>query len=79
MNKKIWEAIGWFGALAMIGGYLLNIFGIIASEGMLYALLNGFGAAGIVVSSWSKGDWQPVTLNLFWCAIAVIALLRLAI
>lgn len=72
------EIIGWYGTVAIVGGYALNSFNIIGSNSLLYQILNLTGAIGIVALSLSKKAYQPATLNAIWTIIALIAIIKIA-
>ncbi len=80
MRASAWvlEIIGWYGALAVLGAYLLLGLNVIEA-GTLYHFLNATGAAGIGLISWLKRAWQPVALNVVWMCIAISALIRINI
>ena len=73
----IYEILGWYGAIALIGGYFLNSFGVIESNSIAYQLLNITGSFGIALISYKKKAFQPMTLNAIWMAIGVIAVIAL--
>ena len=73
------DFLGWYGTMAILSAYALNSFAILDASGLLYQLLNGTGALGIVVVSLKKKAWQPALLNLVWMVIAAIVLLRLLV
>ncbi len=52
--KTLIEIIGWYGTVAIVGGYALNSFNIIGSNSLLYQILNLTGAIGIVALSLQK-------------------------
>lgn len=72
------EIIGWYGTVAIVGGYALNSFNIIGSNSLTYQILNLTGAIGIVALSLSKKAYQPATLNAIWTIIALIAIVKIA-
>ncbi len=75
MNKKIFdEVVGWCGTVTIISAYALLSFGIIASESIMYHLLNAIGALGIVYISFKKKAYQPGVLNIIWALIAIVAI-----
>jgi hypothetical protein len=78
-NKQFAEIIGWYGTIAIVGAYALVSFNAIAADGWIYQVLNLTGAIGIIVISLIKRARQSVVLNLFWAAIAIVALARLII
>jgi hypothetical protein len=69
------EFVGWYGAAAVLGAYLLLSLEMIQVD-VLYHCLNATGAAGIGLISWMKRAWQPLALNVIWAGTAVTALLR---
>lgn len=71
------EIAGWYGTTAIVGAYALVSFGLIDAEGITYQILNLSGALGIIVISNVKKVRQTIVLNLFWSAIAIVALVRL--
>jgi hypothetical protein len=76
-NRRILaEIAGWYGMSAIVLGYLLVSFNILPAGGGAYQLLNLTGALGILVISIVKKIRQTIILNIFWGAIAVIALAR---
>ena len=78
MNKKtIDEIIGWYGTVAIVLAYALLSFGAIASTNLVYQILNGTGALGIVYISFKKKAYQPGVLNVIWAVIATVAIIRL--
>lgn len=77
MRRTVLEIVGWYGAVAIIAAYILVSFDLIIADSLLYQVLNGTGAAGIVLVSVAKRSWQPAVLNTVWMAIAGVALIRL--
>jgi hypothetical protein len=76
-NSIFDEAIGWYGACAIIAAYAANSFGFLGSGSLAYQILNGTGALGIVYISFKKKTLQPGVLNIVWAAIAVAAIIRI--
>lgn len=74
-NKNI-ELIGWIGVVMIVGAFALNTLAISRPDSLIYLLLNFVGSVAIIISSLSKKDYQPATLNIIWAVIAVIGLLR---
>jgi hypothetical protein len=70
------EVSGWFGALAVLAGYVLFSLGWI-QNGKLFQTTNLAGAAAMIVNSSYHGAWPSVATNIAWCAIAAVALVRL--
>lgn len=72
------EIAGWYGAIAIVFAYFLVSMDIVASDGAIYQLLNLSGAIGLISIALVKHVKQSVVLNIFWSAIAIIALLRIS-
>lgn len=79
INKQLAEILGWYGAAAILLAYALVSFKVIPADGYIYQILNLSGAIGIVVISTIKKAKQPAVLNIFWAAIALIAIIGLTI
>jgi hypothetical protein len=78
MSKAILiEISGWFGAIAILAGYLAISLNILDSQNLIYQTLNLTGAAGITVSSLHKKDIPAGALNAIWCIIALVAMIRI--
>lgn len=60
----------------IVGAFALNTLGFSAPNSYLYLGLNLLGSATIVISSLSKKDYQPATLNIIWAVIAIVGLVR---
>lgn len=79
-HKRLFaEIAGWYGTIAIVAAYTLVSFNIVASDSVLYQLLNLTGALGIATIAIVKKVTQSVVLNLFWAVIALLALVRLVI
>lgn len=78
MNKKVFfQLFGGYGAIAIVGAYYMVSFGILDVQSISYQLLNITGALWIVVISYIKWAYQPMTLNLIWFIIGLIAFTKL--
>ncbi len=77
MKNKIIEIFGWYGTIVIVVAYALLSFGYLDSENIWYQILNGTGAIGIVVLSFSKKAYQPGVLNIIWTVIALIAIFKI--
>lgn len=75
--SKLTEACGWYGMLVILTAYTLVSFEVVDSSGASFQLLNLTGAVGLIIVAASKGVLQSVILNIFWCVVAVVALLKL--
>jgi len=77
MRKSFEEILGWYGAVAIILAYVLVSFSIISPQSILFQILNGTGAVGIVIISLHKKAYQPAILNILWALVALIAIINI--
>ena len=77
MQNKLFEIIGWYGAVSIVGAYGLVSFSVIQSGSLVYQLLNLTGAIGIAIISFYKKAYQPGVLNIIWTIIALIAIIKI--
>lgn len=73
------ETIGWYGTVAIVLAFALVSFEFLSATSIIYQVLNGTGALGIVYISFKKKAYQPGVLNIIWAVIAVIAIIRIYI
>lgn len=74
---NVWiEAIGWSGALLILGAYGLISAGKVDARSPLYQLMNMVGAAGFIVNSGWNGALPSAALNVVWLCIGLYTLLR---
>jgi hypothetical protein len=79
MQRHTVQNIGWYGVIAILTAYGLLSFDVLTPESLWYLLLNFTGAIAIAYEAWSKKDRQPMTLNIVWALIALMAMLRLGV
>lgn len=77
--KLLYEIVGWYGTVAIVGAYALVSFKVLGADSTIYQLLNLTGALGIVLISLLKKAYQPAVLNIIWTVIAAVALVRMVI
>ena len=53
LMKKLVELYGWYGMTAIVLAYALASFSAISASGLIYQVLNGTGALGIVFVSFA--------------------------
>lgn len=75
-NKGMKNILGWLGVACILIAFILTTFNVITPTDVAYGILNALGAAGIIVSSSMKKDYQPVVLNTVWLIVALIGLIR---
>lgn len=79
MKRNFTELLGWYGVVAILAAYFLNIFNLLSTSSIYYSILNLTGALGIVIDAWKQKDYQPMVLNVVWGLVALIALLRVLV
>ena len=77
MTELALELIGWLGAGALLGAYVLVSSGRLAPRGHAFQLLNLVGAAGLVINGAWHDAWPSVGLNVVWIVVGLAALSRL--
>jgi hypothetical protein len=73
------ELFAWYGVAAILIAYALVSFDLIASDSLVYQLLNATGAAGVMIIAYVRRAYQPVVLNFVWALIAVVAIVRIVV
>lgn len=76
MSPALSNSLGWIGVSAILGAYLLNMFGAVAADELLYAALNTVGASLVALEAFGKRDYQPAVLNMVWMLAGIVALAR---
>lgn len=71
------EIIGWYGTVAIVAAFALVSFSLLQPTSLIYQILNGTGALGIVYISFLRKAYQPAVLNLIWTFIAVVAIAKI--
>lgn len=76
MTKKqlFAEIAGWYGAIAIFVAYALVSFHVLLSDGLIFQILNLTGALGVLIIAAYKNVKQSVVLNIFWAAVALVAI-----
>ena len=70
------EAMGSLGVSLLLIAYLLNMFKLLKTEGLMYSLLNFIGAAIACYSSWLIHYFPFVILEGAWTLVSLFALVR---
>jgi hypothetical protein len=70
------EAIGWIGAVLIVGAYFLNINGKLKSSSMAYVTSNLLGGIFFTVNTLVHGAYPSMIVNIIWVMIAMAALLK---
>lgn len=66
MRNRVIEILGWYGAVTILGAYILISFSLITPNSLPYQLLNLTGAAGIALEALHEKDYQPGILNVIY-------------
>lgn len=74
--KKYTELLGWYGVVVILLAYGLVSFSVIQPTSLVYQILNGTGALGIVIDSIPEKNYQPMILNIIWAIIAGILIFK---
>jgi hypothetical protein len=77
MKKVSIEIFGWYGTCAIVLAYILSSFSVLSPTSLTYQIFNVTGALGIVTISLHKKAYQPAILNIIWCTIALVAIVRM--
>lgn len=79
MRSNILEISGWIGVAIVLGSYALLSLGIVDGQSMLYHTLVFIGSLALAIISWYKHTYQPAVLNIVFCVLAVVAMVRIII
>ncbi|MBB6122376.1 CBU_0592 family membrane protein [Sphingobium subterraneum] len=71
------EAIGWMGAVLVLGAYALLSTGRVQGDSRLYQWMNLIGSAGFIANTAWHGAIPSVVLNIIWCGIGIATLWRI--
>jgi hypothetical protein len=75
--ELVWEATGWAGAVAILGGYLAVSMGWLKT-GRAFQTANLVGACAFIINSTFHGAWPSVATNVAWFLISAVALFRMS-
>lgn len=71
-----YDVVGLCGTLAILSGFLLLQAGRLSGTGLVYQLLNLFGAAGILVSLFGTFNLSVFLLELAWIFVSLFGIVR---
>jgi hypothetical protein len=71
------EVIGWFGAVLVLGAYILVSMGRLSGESATFQWMNAVGAAAFVLNTAWHGAIPSMVLNVIWSLIGFFALYRI--
>lgn len=76
MNLQWYDWVGIAGTLMILGSFLLLQIGRLSGTGIVYQLLNLFGAGAVLVSLWGKFNVSVFVLELTWMLISAYGIFR---
>jgi hypothetical protein len=76
MNFAWYDVLGTLGVFVIVVTYLLLQLGRIKSEQLIYSLLNGLGAAFILISLYYEFNLPSVIVEAFWLVISIFGILK---
>ena len=77
--RLFFNVIGWYGAIAVLGGYVLISFAVLQPLDLTYQLLNLSGSIGLGLICWYKRTYQPLFVNIIWGIIALLAIVNIMV
>ncbi len=72
--SRTWEVLGWFGTFLIVLAYGLNTFGKLTASDPAYHVMNFVGAGLVGYITYKRRDYEPLTLQVVWCLVAIVAL-----
>ena len=72
------EAYGWLGSILILSAYALLSLGLVDSNDPIYHVLFLIGSSGLAIITYRHRAYQSFVVNLFFTALAFIAIIRLA-
>ena len=76
LNLEWYDWIGMVGTLMVLGAFFLLQAGRLSGTGIVYQLLNLFGAGGVLVSLLGKFNVSVFLLELAWVLISAYGIAR---
>ena len=73
------DILGWIGVSLMLVAYLLATLNIFSAMGWGYQLMNLAGGVTLLYVFLKKKIWFTVVLEIVWCLIGIIAIIKLLI
>lgn len=70
------DSVGWVGSVMVVLAYALNMYKKMASDSVVYYLLNIVGSACLIVNTIYHHAIPSAVVNIIWVIIALIALVR---
>jgi hypothetical protein len=76
-RDSYYELFGWLGTGLIISSYSLLSTGVISGSDYTYHIMVLIGSLGVAIISYLRKIYQPLVINAFFVAIAIIALIRI--
>ena len=76
MKSELFLALGLAGSLLVVGAYLLNQLGRLASSDWRFPAANLVGALAILLSLTDAWNLPAAVIEVFWAAISLFGLVR---
>lgn len=76
MTFEWYDWVGVLGTLMILGGFALLQAGKLSGNGLVYQLLNLFGAGGVLVSLWGSFNLSVFLLEVAWMAISLYGIAK---
>jgi hypothetical protein len=76
MNLEWYDWAGIAGTLMVLAAFYLLQAGRVSGTGLVYQLLNLFGAGGVLVSLWGKFNVSVFVLELAWMLVSLYGIVR---
>jgi hypothetical protein len=76
MNLQWYDWIGILGTAMVLAAFFLLQARRLHGNGIVYQLLNLFGAGGVLVSLWDRFNPSVFVLELVWVAISAYGIVR---
>ena len=70
------EALGWYGALAILISFFLVSFEYVSPHSLPYLLGNLSGAIGLIVEANARKAYPSIFLNVVYSLVAILALIK---
>lgn len=72
MTETLWDFIGWYGTIAILGAFALCMFNILPWGGQVFMIANLSGAVALVIANLIKRNWYTTVFYLIWGIITAI-------
>jgi len=76
MREKTYSIIGWYGFVAVLGGYFLVSLKFVEYSNLFYLLLNISGSAGLGIISLKKKSLSLTSFYFIWAGIGLFGFFK---